>query len=121
MASPPGGGSMTVTAMLAVRRRAPAGSYFQDGDRASGVFGVLATGFSVLLGFIIFLSFQSYDSARTGADLEARTTPSASAVERIVAARCAREAACKARVAAIGRARGAFVIDFRIPSPVTPP
>ena len=29
------------------------------------------------------------------------------------------EAACKARVAAIGRARGATVIDFRIPSPVT--
>lgn len=33
--------------------------------------------------------------------------------------RGAREAACKARVAGIGRARGARVIDFRIPSPVT--
>jgi hypothetical protein len=65
--------AVTVTAMLAVRRRAPEGSYFQDGDRASGVFGVLATGFSVLLGFIIFLSFQSYDSARTGAEMEATT------------------------------------------------
>ena len=65
--------AVTVTAMLAVRRRAPEGSYFQDGDRASGVFGVLATGFSVLLGFIIFLSFQSYDSSRTGAELEATT------------------------------------------------
>lgn len=30
-----------------------------------------------------------------------------------------REAACKAQVAAIGRARGAVVVDFRIPSPVT--
>lgn len=29
------------------------------------------------------------------------------------------EAACKARVAAIGRRRGATVVDFRIPSPVT--
>ena len=65
--------AVAVTAMLAVRRRAPDGSYFQDGDRASGVFGVLATGFSVLLGFIIFLSFQSYDDARTGAELEATT------------------------------------------------
>jgi hypothetical protein len=65
--------AVTVTAMLAVRRRAPDGSYFQDGDRASGVFGVLATGFSVLLGFIIFLSFQSYDSSRTGAEMEATT------------------------------------------------
>jgi Protein of unknown function (DUF4239) len=60
-----------VTAMLLVRRRAPEGSYFSDGDRASGVFGVLATGFSVLLGFIIFLAFTSYDQSRTGAETEA--------------------------------------------------
>ena len=57
--------------MLLVRRRAPEGSYFSDGDRASGVFGVLATGFSVLLGFIIFLAFESYDQSRTGAETEA--------------------------------------------------
>ena len=63
--------AITVTAMLLVRRRAPEGSYFTDGDRASGVFGVLATGFSVLLGFIIFLAFQSYDNARLGAEAEA--------------------------------------------------
>ena len=31
----------------------------------------------------------------------------------------AREAVCKARVAAIGRARGALVVDFRLPSPIT--
>ena len=63
--------AITVAAMLLVRRRAPEGSYFSDGDRASGVFGVLATGFSVLLGFIIFLAFQSYDDARLGAENEA--------------------------------------------------
>ena len=63
--------AITVSAMLLVRRRAPEGSYFTDGDRASGVFGVLATGFSVLLGFIIFLAFQSYDNARLGAETEA--------------------------------------------------
>ncbi|KQP60356.1 hypothetical protein [Methylobacterium sp. Leaf112] len=34
-------------------------------------------------------------------------------------AKGAREAACKARVAAIGARRGARVVDFRIPSPVT--
>ena len=62
---------LTVTAMLLVRRRAPEGSYFTDGDRASGVFGVLATGFSVLLGFIIFLAFTSYDESRSGAEAEA--------------------------------------------------
>ena len=60
-----------VTVMLLVRKRAPEGSYFSDGDRASGVFGVLATGFSVLLGFIIFLAFTSYDQSRTGAETEA--------------------------------------------------
>jgi hypothetical protein len=63
--------AITVTSMLLVRRRAPEGSYFSDGDRASGVFGVLATGFSVLLGFIIFLSFSSYDASRAGAEDEA--------------------------------------------------
>ena len=63
--------AITVTAMLLVRRRAPEGSYFTDGDRASGVFGVLATGFSVLLGFIIFLAFSSYDDSRSGAEDEA--------------------------------------------------
>jgi hypothetical protein len=63
--------AVTVSAMLFVRRRAPEGSYFSDGDRASGVFGVLATGFSVLLGFIIFLAFTSYDESRSGAETEA--------------------------------------------------
>jgi hypothetical protein len=61
-----------VGVMLLVRRRAPAGSYFSDGDRASGVFGVLATGFSILLGFIVFLAFTSYDTSRAGAESEAR-------------------------------------------------
>jgi hypothetical protein len=63
--------AVTVSAMLLVRRRAPEGSYFADGDRASGVFGALATGFSVLLGFIIFLAFTSYDQSRSGAETEA--------------------------------------------------
>src|SRR6476646_6474434 len=66
-----GATAVAVTAMLLVRRRAPEGSYFTDGDRASGVFGVLATGFSVLLGFIIFLAFSSYDESRAGAEEEA--------------------------------------------------
>jgi hypothetical protein len=63
--------AITVAAMLLVRRRAPEGGYFTNGDRASGVFGVLATGFAVLLGFIILLAFQSYDDARIGAETEA--------------------------------------------------
>jgi hypothetical protein len=62
---------LAVAAMLLVRRGAPEGSRFTDGDRASGVFGVLATGFSVLLGFVVFLAFESYDQSRSGAEEEA--------------------------------------------------
>lgn len=61
-----------VGVMLFVRRTAPEGSYFADGDRASAVFGVLATGFAVLIGFVVFLSFESFDTSRSGAEAEAR-------------------------------------------------
>jgi hypothetical protein len=62
-----------IAAILLVRRRAPEGSYFTDGDRASGVFGVLAGGFAIFAGFIIFLSFSTYDQSRSGAETEALT------------------------------------------------
>jgi len=63
----------TIGAMLLVRRRAPDGSYFADGDRASGVFGVIAGGFAIFAGFIIFLAFTSYDQSRSGGETEALT------------------------------------------------
>ena len=65
--------SVAVAALLFVRRTAPEGGYFSDSDRAAGGFGVLATGFSVLLGFLIFLGFESYDTSRSGAEAEALT------------------------------------------------
>src|SRR5881398_2396155 len=65
--------AVAVATMLLVRRGAPEGSRFADGDRASGIFGVLATGFAVLIGFVVFLSFESFDTSRTGAEAEART------------------------------------------------
>src|SRR5689334_24341737 len=65
--------AVAIAAMLLVRRRAPEGSYFEDGDRAAGVFGVLATGFAILVGFVVFLAFESYDTSRSGAEAEART------------------------------------------------
>ena len=61
-----------ITAMLVVRRTAPEGSYFEDGDRAAGVFGVISTGFAILLGFVVFLAFESYDTSRSGAETEAQ-------------------------------------------------
>ena len=63
--------TIAVATMLLVRRRAPEGSYFEDGDRAAGVFGVVATGFAVLLGFVVFLAFESFDTSRSGATAEA--------------------------------------------------
>src|SRR4051794_19770109 len=62
-----------IGAMLLVRRGAPEGSYFTDGDRASGVFGVLAGGFAIFAGFIIFLAFTTYDQSRSGGEAEALT------------------------------------------------
>jgi hypothetical protein len=62
---------LAVTALLLVRKRAPEGGYFNDSDRAAGIFGVLATGFAFVLGFVVFLAFSSYDSSRVGAETEA--------------------------------------------------
>ena len=64
---------VAIGAMLLVRRRAPEGSWFTDGDRASGVFGLLAGGFAIFAGFIIFLAFSTYDQSRSGAETEALT------------------------------------------------
>jgi hypothetical protein len=65
--------AVTIAAMLLVRRRAPEGSYFSDGDRASGVFGVLAGAFALFAGFIVFLAFTTYDQSRSGGETEALT------------------------------------------------
>jgi hypothetical protein len=63
--------AVAILALLLVRRRAPEGSYFADGDRASGVFGLLGAGFAIFAGFVIFLAFTSYDNSRSGAEAEA--------------------------------------------------
>ena len=93
--------SLAVVAMLWVRRSAPDGSYFNDGDRATGVFGVLATGFAVLLGFVVFLAFTSYDSARAGAESEARLVAqqveTAQLLPREVSSELTEELVCYAR------------------------
>jgi hypothetical protein len=60
-----------IALLLVVRRFAPAGGFFTDSDRAAGVFGVVGTGFAVLLAFVIFLAFSSYDRAREKASTEA--------------------------------------------------
>lgn len=62
---------VAIALMLAVRRRAPRGGFFEDSDRAAGVFGVVGTAFSVLLAFVIFLAFETYTSASEEAGHEA--------------------------------------------------
>jgi len=62
-----------IAVLLLVRRGAPDGGHYNDGDRAAGVFGVLATGFAILLGLVVVLAFTSYDESRAGAETEAIT------------------------------------------------
>jgi hypothetical protein len=67
-----GGVAVAVALMLLVRRfAAPAGGFFTDSDRAAGVFGVIGTGFAVLLAFVIFLALSNYERARDKASVEA--------------------------------------------------
>jgi hypothetical protein len=63
--------AVMVSIMLFARRHAPPGSRVGDSDRSSGVFGFLGAGFVILLGFVIFLSFGTYDNARTQSEVEA--------------------------------------------------
>lgn len=63
--------AVAIALLLLVRRRAPEGSYFSDGDRASVVFGLLGAGFAIFAGFVILLAFTSYDQSRAGAEAEA--------------------------------------------------
>ena len=92
---------VAITAMLLVRRGAPEGSRFKDGDRASGVFGVLAGGFAIFAGFIIFLAFTSYDQSRTGGETEALTViqqfETAELLPRATRGRLTGELVCYAR------------------------
>ncbi len=63
--------AVMVAIMLWLRMHAPPGGRFSDSDRASGIFGFLGAGFVILLGFVIFLSFGTYESAANRADEEA--------------------------------------------------
>jgi hypothetical protein len=61
-----------VALMLLVRSRlAPAGGHFRDSDRASGVFAFVGAGFAILLGFVILLSFEGYNGAKSHSEEEA--------------------------------------------------
>src|SRR4051795_6733203 len=93
--------ALAVGAMLLMRRHAPAGGYYDDGDRAAGAFGVVATGFALLAGCVVFLAFESYDTSRSGAEDEARIVAqqfeTAQFLPRPVRRRVSGELVCYAR------------------------
>jgi hypothetical protein len=62
---------VAIAGMYLLRRRAPAGGFYTDVDRAGAVFGVVGTAFAVLLAFVIFVAFESYNTARQHAQQEA--------------------------------------------------
>jgi hypothetical protein len=63
--------AVAVGGFLLLRRHAPPGGFFSDGDRAAGILGLISTAYAILLGFVVFLAFTSYDTARSGARSEA--------------------------------------------------
>jgi len=67
---------VAVAVMLVVRRRAPAGGYYQDMQQAGWVYSVAGTSFAVILAFVFVLAFQAFDRARTSASSEAEATTS---------------------------------------------
>jgi hypothetical protein len=66
-------GTLVAMAAFYVVRRylAPPGGYYHDAEVASGIFGVVGTGYAVVLGFVLFIAFGSYDSARVHVAAEA--------------------------------------------------
>jgi hypothetical protein len=63
-----------IAAMALIRRRAPAGGFFEDSQVAAAAFTVTGTIFAVMVGFVFLIAFQSYASARSSARTEAGAT-----------------------------------------------
>jgi Protein of unknown function (DUF4239) len=59
--------------MYAIRGRAKSDHFFIEIERGAGIFAFLGTAFAVLLAFVFFEAFESFDEARTGAESEATT------------------------------------------------
>ena len=62
-----------IAIMYVVRRRARDDFFFIEIERGSGVFAFLGTAFAVLLAFVVFEAFDSFNEARSGAETEATT------------------------------------------------
>src|SRR5215211_5333920 len=69
-----GAAAVSAVAMLIVRRRAPAGTYFKDPIPAAAVYTVVGTAYMVIVAFVFFIAFESYGGAKADAEEEATAT-----------------------------------------------
>lgn len=65
------GTACAVLAMLVVRRVAPPGGYLRGMESADGIFSAAGAGLAVVLAFVIFTVFSSYENGREAAGQEA--------------------------------------------------
>jgi hypothetical protein len=66
-----GGTTLSVLAMLLVRRLAPPRGLLGDMESADGIFSAAGAGIAVILAFVIFTVFSSYENGREAAGQEA--------------------------------------------------
>jgi hypothetical protein len=65
--------AVVIALMHAVRRRARKDFFFVEVERGAGAFSFLGTAFAVLLAFVVFEAFDSFNEAKAGAEGEATT------------------------------------------------
>ncbi len=66
--------ALSAAGMLIVRRRAPAGTFFNDPIPGGAVYTVAGTAYMVILAFVFFIAFESYGGAKADAEEEATAT-----------------------------------------------
>ncbi len=69
-----GAAVLSAAGMLIVRRRAPAGTFFNDPIPAGAVYTVVGTAYMVIVAFVFFIAFESYGGAKADAEKEATAT-----------------------------------------------
>src|SRR3954469_2440284 len=69
-----GAAALSAAAMLTVRRRAPAGTFFRDPIPGAAVYTVAGTAYMVIVAFVFFIAFESYGGAKGDAEEEATAT-----------------------------------------------
>jgi Protein of unknown function (DUF4239) len=116
--------ALSAVAMLLVRRRAPAGTVFEDPIPAGAVYTVAGTAYMVIVAFVFFIAFESYGGAKAAAEEEATATlamfHAAGPFEPAARADLEEQVICYAREVisdgwpAMQRGGGSSVVDARV-------